>query len=205
MARSKLISPEFQKLNSNAHLDRHQINNQLITIEEALDTDLQNTDIRMNELQLYLSDLKSQIQQLKSLVANEKDPSKRANLYKIINNTLEICATFEGLYLKALEVKHRYRQEFANSIHRKIRLLEIDLEQAESVGELNKVGLVKVVNLLQTSFDKFTKLEQANINSTTETMEAIDAETGEVVELSDNDKEIKHAISKMEDKRYNLR
>lgn len=119
---------DLQKFGNDGHLSREQINDQLIAIEHSLSEDIQIIDIRMPEIQLYLSDLKTQLQQLRSMIANEEDPAKRADLYKIMNNSLELSATFERIYLNALDVKYKYKQGFINSIHKKVKLLEIDLE-----------------------------------------------------------------------------
>ena len=157
MLSKSIVTPEFQKL-TNGHLNKDSINSQLTNIENALQQDTQLIDQRMVSLQEYVLDLKTQVQSIKSIIPSEKDPSRRANLYKLINTSLELIANFEGLLLKSLEVKNRYRQEFINSVHRKIKLFEIDLKQMEdSIGELNTVGLIKIVNALQQSFDRFSK------------------------------------------------
>lgn len=194
MSGSNITEPELQKLNDEGHLNRNQINDQLILIEKSLNSDIQNTDIRMSNIQLYLSDLNTQAQQLKSMVANEKDSGKRANLYKVINNTLEMCANFEGLYLKALEVKYRYRQEFINSVHRKFKLLEIDLEQNEIGSELNKAQLLTFMGKLQNTFDKLVKINNNSDNN------------DENIELTDMEKALKENIDNMDkNSKYSLK
>lgn len=153
---SKLIQEikpsNLQELNEDGHFTKQQINSQLISIETDLQVDLRTADVRMQSVQTYITDLSTQTQQMRVMVAAEKDPQKRSNMYKIINQTLELCATFEGLYLKALEVKHRYRQEFINTIYKKVKLLEIELQSNDVVGELTKVELMKVVETLNKSF-----------------------------------------------------
>lgn len=187
---------DFQKLDSNGHFNKIQINNQLISIENSLNTDLNNTDIRMQNIQSYIADLGTQIVQLKTMAANEKDPYKRSNLYKVINSTLEICATFEGLYLKALEVKFKFRQEFINAVHKKIKLFEIELDQLETGGELNKVELVKMMNQLQKSFDKYHNVAISNK----------DNNVNEENELSDAEIQMKKTIENLDkNNKYNLR
>lgn len=197
-----VTTSDLQKLDNEGHLSRDQINNQLIAIEKSLNSDIQTTDIRMSEIQLYLADLKTQLQQLKALVANEKDPGKRANLYKIINNTLEIAATYEGLYLKALEVKYRYRQEFTNAIHRKVKLLEIDLDNNESVGELNKTQLLTVIGKLQNTFEKI-ELQSRPPEINEETGEIIESEE---IQLTEAEEAMRRNLDNMDkDSKYSLR
>ena len=150
----------LQQLDHEGHFSKQQINDQLIVIENELQIDLRTADIRMQNLQNYISNLSSQTTQLQTMATNEKDPQKRGNLYKIINQTLELCATFEGLYLKAMEVKHRYRQEFNASVHKKVKLLEIELELNDSVGELNKVELLRIVDTLNKNFVKFSESQK---------------------------------------------
>ena len=198
---SNIQVPELQKLDNDGHLSRDQINNQLITIEDALSGDIQATDIKMSDIQLYLTDLRTQLQQLKSLVANEKDPGKRANLFKIINNTLEIIATFEGLYLKALEVKFKYRQEFTNAIHRKVKLLEIDLKQSESVSELNKTQLLTIIGKLQSTFEKINNINNSIADENGELIE-----NNEEFELTEAEEAIRKNLSNMDNNsKYSLR
>ena len=193
--------PELQKLDDDGHLSRIQINDQLIKIENSLNSDIQNTDVKMGDIQLYLADLRTQLQQLKSLVANEKDPQKRANLFKVINNTLEIIATFEGLYLKALEVKFKYRQEFTNTIHRKVKLFEIDLKEAETVNELNKTQLLTVIGKLQTTFEKLSAMNQVAVNENGELIENPDE-----IKLTDAEEMMKQTLENMDkDSKYSLR
>lgn len=196
MLTKSIVTPEFQKLN-NGHLNKDSINTQLTNIENALQQDTQLIDQRMVSLQEYILDLKTQTQNIKSIIPSEKDPARRANLYKLINTSLELIATFEGLLLKSLEVKNRYRQEFINSVHRKIKLFEIDLKQIEdSIGELNTVGLIKIVNALQQSFDKFSK------NNTNITSDNID----QIEDLTDEDKQIAYQIGTINnDEKYSLR
>ena len=193
--------PELQKLDDDGHLSRIQINDQLIKIENSLNSDIQNTDVKMGDIQLYLADLRTQLQQLKSLVANEKDPQKRANLFKVINNTLEIIATFEGLYLKALEVKFKYRQEFTNTIHRKVKLFEIDLKEAETVNELNKTQLLTVIGKLQTTFEKLSAMNQVAVDENGELIENPDE-----IKLTDAEEMMKQTLENMDkDSKYSLR
>ena len=98
--------------------------------------------------------------------------------------------------LKSLEVKNRYRQEFINSVHRKIKLFEIDLKQMEdSIGELNTVGLIKIVNALQQSFDRFSK-NNTSINNNLDNDE----------NLTEEDKQIAYRIDSINnDETYSLR
>lgn len=193
--------PDLQKLDDDGHLSKDQINNQLIKIEDSLIGDIQVTDVKMSDLQLYLTDLRTQLQQLKSLVANEKDPGKRANLFKIINNTLEIIGMFEGLYLKALEVKFKYRQEFTNTIHRKVKLLEIDLKTSESVSELNKTQLLTVIGKLQTTFEKLSLKNEITMNDDGEMIE-----NSENVELTEAEEAMRKTLDNMDkDSKYSLR
>ena len=154
----------LQQLDHEGHFSKQQINEQLIVIENELQIDLRTADIRMQNLQNYISNLSSQTSQLQTMASNEKDPQKRGNLYKIINQTLELCATFEGLYLKAMEVKHRFRQEFNASVHKKVKLLEIELELNDSVGELNKVELLRIVDTLNKNFIKFSESQNPDSN-----------------------------------------
>ena len=195
MLSKSIVTPEFQKL-TNGHLNKDSINSQLTNIENALQQDTQLIDQRMVSLQEYVLDLKTQVQSIKSIIPSEKDPSRRANLYKLINTSLELIANFEGLLLKSLEVKNRYRQEFINSVHRKIKLFEIDLKQMEdSIGELNTVGLIKIVNALQQSFDRFSK------NNTT-----INNNLNNDENLTEEDKQIAYRIDSINnDETYSLR
>ena len=195
MLSKSIVTPEFQKL-TNGHLNKDSINSQLTNIENALQQDTQLIDQRMVSLQEYVLDLKTQVQSIKSIIPSEKDPSRRANLYKLINTSLELIANFEGLLLKSLEVKNRYRQEFINSVHRKIKLFEIDLKQMEdSIGELNTVGLIKIVNALQQSFDRFSK-NNTPINNNLDNDE----------NLTEEDKQIAYRIDSINnDETYSLR
>lgn len=195
MLSKSIVTPEFQKL-TNGHLNKDSINSQLTNIENALQQDTQLIDQRMVSLQEYVLDLKTQVQSIKSIIPSEKDPSRRANLYKLINTSLELIANFEGLLLKSLEVKNRYRQEFINSVHRKIKLFEIDLKQMEdSIGELNTVGLIKIVNALQQSFDRFSK-NNTTINNNLDNDE----------NLTEEDKQIAYRIDSINnDETYSLR
>ena len=195
MLSKSIVTPEFQKL-TNGHLNKDSINSQLTNIENALQQDTQLIDQRMVSLQEYVLDLKTQVQSIKSIIPSEKDPSRRANLYKLINTSLELIANFEGLLLKSLEVKNRYRQEFINSVHRKIKLFEIDLKQMEdSIGELNTVGLIKIVNALQQSFDRLSK-NNTTINNNLDNDE----------NLTEEDKQIAYRIDSINnDETYSLR
>lgn len=161
---SSMITPEFQKLNNTGHLDRSSINEQLNVLENSLNEDIYNVDNRMQQIQEYILELKNQTNYLKALIAAEKDGGKRASLYRLVNNAFELIATFEGLLLKSLDVKHKYRQEFINSVHRKIKLFELELEASDGIGELNAVGLLKMVGLLQKSFDKFAESSNPNVS-----------------------------------------
>lgn len=202
-----LVDPEFQKLSTDGHIGRDTINKQLIAVEQTLNTDVNSVDLRLKSLQSYLNDLNGQVLYLRSVVAGEKDTTKRANLYKVINTSLELSASFEGLILKALEVKHKIRQEFINSIHRKIKLLEIDLETVDNVGELNKVGLVRMVNLLQNSFDKFAESnnkEMLEVSNDVNSDEISEKESSDI--LTDEQKEMRKIISGLDtNPTYDLR
>ena len=124
--------------------------------------DITHVDSRLTQLQSYITTLNSQAQNLKTLIQNEKDPSKRAKQYQILNECLELIATFEGLYLKAMEVKFRYRKEQTDFIVKKAKYIEIELAKLTADDKASDLNTAKLVEMLQ-SFERMV-LEKAGSN-----------------------------------------
>lgn len=147
--------------------------------------DIDHVDLRMAQIQSYITALDATVTKTKTALASENDPNKRSKLYGIMNQALEMIATFEGLYLKAMEVKHRYRQDQADFLLKKVKLLEIELRKMDSddAAGLNTPKLVEMINALQSKLDA-----TATKTSEAEAGKEVSKQIGNIIDIEDDPK-----------------
>ncbi len=148
-----------------------------IEIKTNYNNDINHVDTRLIQIQDYISSLQTQVNNLKNLINNETNPGQRGKFYQILNECLELIATFESLYLKAMEVKFRYRKEQSDFICRKARYIEIELAKLgleDKSQEVNTARLVEMLNNLEKSSLKNETENEIKNNSLSNIMTRIE-------------------------------
>jgi len=122
-----------------------------------LDIDIEHLDNRAAHIQKFIFNMETQVDNIKTLIKNEKNPGKKGNYYGLMNSAIEINARYEDLYLKCLDIKYKYRKE-QNDLNTKIaRMAEIDLPKAglDSPDDILTPGkLAKMISDLTKAISK---------------------------------------------------
>jgi len=109
-----------------------EVKKQFLETFENLDRDISHIDLRLSHIQKFIVNFESQIDQLRNIIKNTTDSNKKSNLYTILNNSIELNARYEEIYIRCLDLKQKYRKEQSEANYKVVRLMEI---------ELNKIGI----------------------------------------------------------------
>src|SRR6056297_2060870 len=103
-----------------------------------LEEDIQNVDSRMAHLNKFIVNMETQVNNLRALIANDTNSSKRGSYYTLMNTCVELNARYEELYLKCMDLKYKYRKEQDDLSHKVKKLTHLDIpkmkKEAESGG-----------------------------------------------------------------------
>lgn len=120
------------------------------TRHENLVTDISGVDRRAGEIQKNISTLDIQVENLKNLIKGETDSGKKGKLYGLLNECLELLAKYHDIYLKCLDIKHKYRKEEDDLLLKRSRFFEIDMRKVgRELEDLNLSNLVSMMQALQ--------------------------------------------------------
>ena len=152
-------------------------------LEVEFNADIDHVDLRMAQIQGYITTLDSHVAKAKQALVNESDPNKRSKYYGIMNTALSMIAEYESLYLKAMEIKHRYRKDKSEFVLKRVKLSDIDLRKMESddASGLNTPKLVEMINKLETMLNSGGK-------PSAETAEKVSNTIGNIMNIEDDPK-----------------
>lgn len=127
--------------------------------EDIVHKDVTHVENRLSNIQLYISSLDTQVNNIKQLIQNEKDPAKKGKLYGVLNNSMELIVKFQDLYLKAMDIRYKYRREQVDFLIKKTKLIEIDLRKYKdlSSADLNTSKLVQLIMNIQTQLENYNE------------------------------------------------
>jgi len=144
----ELFQPElgFSKLEIKKQFDSNLTN---------LDNDISHIDVRLSHIQKFIVSFEAQVDQIKTIIKNTSDASKKANLYGILNNSIELNARYEEIYIKCLDLKQKYRKDQSDLNYKVVRLIEFELSKIkEEETSLTPGRLAQMVNELSSTINK---------------------------------------------------
>ena len=98
---------------------------------DNLEKDITHIDNRMGHIQQFCTNLDAQVQNLQALIQNDQNPGKKAQYYQVMNNCMELNASYETLYIRCMELKQKYRKE-QDDLHTRIsKFTEIEIPKAK--------------------------------------------------------------------------
>ncbi len=165
-------SKEFQLKLSD---DELQLNKKFKERFENLCKDIDHIDFRMKHINNFITNLETQVNNLRALIANDENPSKKASYYTLMNTCVELNARYEDLYLKCIDIKFKYRKEQDDLDWRIKRMIHLELPKlkTDDAGneELSSTKLSKLLNIILDKlnstdnktgavFDSIAELEQ---------------------------------------------
>lgn len=133
------------------------VENNFKRTEKDISSDISHVENRLSNIQIYITSLDTQMNNTKTLVQQEKDPSKKGKLYGVLNNCMELIVKFQDLYLKAMDIRYKYRREQVDFILKKTKLIEIDLRKYEddSASDLNTSKLLQLIMNIQHQLEDY--------------------------------------------------
>lgn len=85
-----------------------------------LDIDIEHVNSRLSLLQTYITSIDTQLVNLKNFIKNAQNDGQKVRLYKLLNESLEIGVKYHELYLRALDIKYKYRKEQDDFNYKKV-------------------------------------------------------------------------------------
>jgi hypothetical protein len=114
-----------------------------------LELDISHIDLRLSHIQKFIVSFEGQIEQLKTIIKNTSDPTKKSNLYAVLNNSIELNVRYEEIYIKCLDLKQKYRHNQSDLNYKVIRMIELELSKIKEEEETLSPGrLAQMVNEL---------------------------------------------------------
>ena len=156
-------------LESETTFSKTNIKKQFESTVNALDVDVSHIDLRLSHIQKFIINFEGQIDQIKSIIKNTSDPSKKSNLYGVLNNSIELNAKYEEIYIKCLDLKQRYRKEQSDLNYKIVKLIEFEMSKIkEEEQSLTPGRLAQMVNELSSTINKQTNNLSENNNLITD-------------------------------------
>lgn len=112
--------------------------------------DISNVDIKIADIQRYITILDANIEMLERRIRKEKDVSKKINMQRALNGLLQIMVSYQDALQKFLNLKHNYRESQSRCIRDKYKL---ELDAVKSVdkdkSDLTVSKLIELFSNLQ--------------------------------------------------------
>lgn len=149
MAKNKKVIKHNDLLENNTQIDETDetddpsrdsiqiIRKELESRFKNLNDDVFTIDQKLNDIQKTLTELDTQITNIKNIINNETDGQRRGKLFGVLNECLELKAKYYDIFLKGSGIKYQYRKEEDDFTHKKLRLINIEIPKARS-DESNK-------------------------------------------------------------------
>lgn len=149
-----------------------QLNSKFKDKFENLERDVNHVDARMKHINDFVINLETQVNNLRALIANDDNSSKRGHYYTLMNTCVELNARYEELYLKCLDIKFKYRKEQDDLQYKVKKMVHIELprlkKEDDGDGELSSIRLSKMLNTIMNKLDKTDGEANDMIKSLTE-------------------------------------
>ena len=128
------------------------IESQFSAVFDDLISDIGNVDIKISEIQRYITLIDSNISTIEKRIQSEPDPNKKIVFQKILNRIMELMVMYQDAYQKFIKIKHDYRKSQLTSVRDKIRL-QLDCKKIDKSGsgELSVSELIKMFNSINNS------------------------------------------------------
>lgn len=163
----KLLQNNHSKNKSNVSgknkesLDR-EFENEFTVRFTNLEEDIQNVDSRMAHLNKFIVNMETQVNNLRALIANDTNSSKRGSYYTLMNTCVELNARYEELYLKCMDLKYKYRKEQDDLSHKVKKLTHLDIPKMKNDNKDDGAGELsagRLATLLQGLSEKLSATE----------------------------------------------
>lgn len=149
------LSEDNSPLPPETEFNKAEIKKQFETTVNNLDTDISHIDLRLSHIQKFIINFEGQIDQIRTIIKNTTDPSKKASLYGILNNSIELNARYEEIYIKCLDLKQKYRKDQSDLNYKVVKLIELELSKIKEEEESLTPGrLAQMVNELSSTISK---------------------------------------------------
>lgn len=125
---------------------------------DSLKADIEHIDSRMQHINKFIVNMETQVNNLRALIANDTNSSKRGSYYTLMNTCVELNARYEDLYLKCMDIKFKYRKEQDDLAHKVKKLSHLDIPRMrKDIGdgdELGELSASKLASILTKLTDK---------------------------------------------------
>jgi len=159
-----------------------QLNDKFQEKFDNLARDVDHVDARMKHINDFVINLETQVNNLRALIANDDNSSKRGHYYTLMNTCVELNARYEELYLKCLDIKFKYRKEQDDLQYKVKKMVHIELQRIkkddDGEGELSSSKLSKMLNTIMSKLDKTDDEADKMIKSLTELEDDADYKIG---------------------------
>ena len=137
------------------------IETEFTEVLDSILSDISTVDTKISALQTYITLLDSNIMYLDKRSRSEKDTTKRINILKALNATMDMMSRYQDVYQKFLTVKHSYRKSQTLALQNKFRL-SIDAQKAikSSKEELTISKLIEMFGSVQQNLKSDTQKER---------------------------------------------
>jgi len=140
--------------------NKTEIRKQFESTVSNLEVDISHIDLRLSHIQKFIVNFEGQIDQIRNIIKNTSDASKKASLYGILNNSIELNARYEEIYIKCLDLKQKYRRDQSDLNYKIVKLIELELSKIKEEEESLTPGrLAQMVNELSSTINKQSNRE----------------------------------------------
>jgi len=141
---------------------------------QSLKEDITHIDSRMAHINKFIVNMETQVNNLRALIANDTNSSKRGSYYTLMNTCVELNARYEDLYLKCMDIKFKYRKEQDDLVHKVKKIASIDIPRLRQAGDgeegLGELSASKLASILTKLTDKINGTDK-EANALTQTLE----------------------------------
>ena len=139
---------------------------------DNLSHDIDHIDARMKHINDFVINLETQVNNLRALIANDDNPTKRGHYYTLMNTCVELNARYEELYLKCLDIKFKYRKEQDDLQYKVKKMVHLDIPRLKKDniedGDLSSSKLSSMLNTIMSKLDKTDTEANDMVKSLTE-------------------------------------
>lgn len=112
-----------------------------------LEADIKHVNTRLDHVQQFVLLFENQIDHLKNLIKNDKG-GKRAHYYTLMNSAMDLNSRYEELYIKLMDLKHKYRKEEDDLNIKVAKMVEVDISRLSDEDD-DALTPAKLSNILQ--------------------------------------------------------
>jgi len=130
-----------------------------------LSSDIVKVDNKLSDIDQLILDLKNNVNRAQQLLHTAAQADK-VNIYKIINASMEMLATYYQTYNKFMELKFRYRSEYDNMSFKTAHFIRVELTKLDKKSDANYYEMIEFLKNLSNATSASPTLDKQSSGMT---------------------------------------